>query len=330
MRFKLPGQLIPVAASAAVLLALYVSGCIAFHGFSSPRVLINLFGDNAFLGVAAVGATFVILSGGIDLSVGAVVALTTISVAVLLEHGVPPLAAVLLVLAGGAVFGTFLGWLIHWFELPPFLITLGGMFLARGLGFVVRSESLGITHPFYGDTLGELALPVAHVTTASGRIQTIPLPFTAQCLLAVVLLATIAAKWTRFGRNVYAIGSSESSARLMGVPVGRTKILVYTLAGFLSALGGVVATFYMQSGNPASFVGLELDAIAAVVIGGTLLRGGVGFIPGTLIGVLILGIIQTLINFKGDLNTWWTKIAIGGLLLVFIMLQQALSRPRRT
>ena len=329
MKLRLPAQLIPLAASGTVLLALYVGGCLAFHGFTSPRVVINLFGDNAFLGIAAVGATFVILSGGIDLSVGAVVALTTIAVAALLANGVPPLAAVVIVLAGGAAFGAFLGLLIHWFELPPFLITLGGMFFARGLGFVVHPESLGITHPFYGDTVGSLALPVAHVTTASGRIQTLTLPFTAQCLLAVVFLAAIAAKWTRFGRNVYAIGSSESSARLMGVPIGRTKILVYTLAGFLSALGGVVATFYMQSGNPASFVGLELDAIAAVVIGGTLLRGGVGFIPGTLVGVLILGTIQTLINFKGDLNTWWTKIAIGGLLLVFIVLQQALTRARR-
>ena len=329
MKLRLPAQLIPLAASAAVLIVLYAGGCFAFDGFTSPRVIINLFGDNAFLGVAAVGATFVILSGGIDLSVGAVVALTTISLASLLAHEVPPLAAVLLVLAGGAAFGAFLGFLIHWFELPPFLITLGGMFLARGLGFVVHPESLGITHPFYGETIAGLALPVAHVTTASGRIQTITLPFTAQCLLAVVIAAAVAAKWTRFGRNVYAIGSSESSARLMGVPIGRAKILVYTLAGFLSALGGVVATFYMQSGNPASFVGLELDAIAAVVIGGTLLRGGIGFIPGTLVGVLILGIIQTLINFKGDLNTWWTKIAIGGLLLVFIMLQQAISRVRR-
>ena len=329
MKFRLPAQLIPLAASAAVLVALYLGGCLGFTGFNSPRVLINLFGDNAFLGVAAVGATFVILSGGIDLSVGAVVAFTTISVAALLAHGVPPLAAIVLVLAGGAAFGAFMGFLIHWFELPAFLITLGGMFLARGLGFVVHAESLGITHPFYADTVGSLALPVAHVTTASGRGQILTLPFTAQCLLIVVLVATVVAKWTRFGRNVYAIGSSESSARLMGVPVGRTKILVYTLAGFLSALGGVVATFYLQAGNPASFVGLELDAIAAVVIGGTLLRGGVGFIPGTLVGVLILGIIQTLINFKGDLNTWWTKIAIGGLLLVFIMLQQALSRRGR-
>ena len=112
----------------------------------------------------------------------------------------------------------------------------------------------------------------------------------------------------------------------MGLPVAQTKILTYALAGFFSAAGGVVATFYMQSGNPASFVGLELDAIASVVIGGTLLTGGVGFIPGTLMGVLILGLIQTLINFNGTLNSWWTKIVIGVLLLIFIVLQKLISR----
>jgi ribose/xylose/arabinose/galactoside ABC-type transport system permease subunit len=195
------------------------------------------------------------------------------------------------------------------------------MVLARGLSFVVHPESLAITHPFYDRFISQtLAIPVSH------RLS---IPFTAVCLIAVVLAATVLARWTRFGRNVYAIGSNEASARLMGLPVGQTKILVYTLGGLLSALGGCVATFYMQSGNPASFVGLELDAIAAAVIGGTMLRGGVGFIPGTLVGVLILGLIQTLITFQGDLNTWWTRIIIGALLFVFILLQEFISRFAR-
>jgi simple sugar transport system permease protein len=112
----------------------------------------------------------------------------------------------------------------------------------------------------------------------------------------------------------------------MGVPIGQTKITTYALAGFFSACGGIVSTFYMQSGNPASFVGLELDAIAAVVIGGTLLTGGVGYIPGTLMGILILGLIQTIIIFNGTLNSWWTKIVVGGLLLTFIVLQRLISR----
>jgi simple sugar transport system permease protein len=320
-KLRLSPQSIPVVASVAVLVALYVSGCFAFDGFGSLRVLINLFGDNAFLGVAAVGVTFVILSGGIDLSVGSVVALTSILIASLIGHGLHPLTAIGLSLAFGAAFGALMGTLIQVFELPSFLITLGGMFLARGLGFVIHPESLSIDHPFYGDFISQ--------TLSISVTRKLSIPFTAVCLIAVVIGATMLARWSRFGRNVRAIGSSEASARLMGVPVARTKILVYTLAGFMSALGGVVATFYMQSGNPASFVGLELDAIAAAVIGGTLLRGGVGFIPGTLVGVLILGVIQTLIIFQGTLNSWWTRIAVGGLLFVFILLQQLITRRKK-
>ena len=320
-KLRLSPQSIPMIASLAVLVALYGGGCIAFQGFGSLRVLINLFGDNAFLGIAAVGITFVILSGGIDLSVGAVLAMTTILIAVLIAHGLHPLAAIAISLGFGAAFGALMGTLIQVFELPPFLITLGGMFLARGLGFMIDPESLSIDHPFYGDFVSQ--------TLSISVTRKLSIPFTAICLIVVVIGATMLARWSRFGRNVRAIGSSEASARLMGVPIAGTKILVYTLGGFMSALGGVVATFYMQSGNPASFVGLELDAIAAAVIGGTLLRGGVGFIPGTLVGVLILGLIQTLIIFQGTLNSWWTRIAVGGLLFVFILLQQLLARRRK-
>ena len=318
MKRRLNPRYIPLLATAAVMIGLYVTGCISFPRFSSLRVLVNLFGDNAFLGVAAIGATFVILAGGIDLSVGSVVAFSGIFIARLVDAGVAPVPAILLALAVGALFGAGMGSMIHLYGLPPFLVTLGGMFLARGIGFVVHDQSLGINHEFYLQPVNQtLAIPL------SGRVR---LPFTASCFVVALLLATLVSLYTKFGRNVYALGSNEHSARLMGVPVGRTKIAIYALAGFCSALGGVVATFYMQSGNPASFVGLELDAIAAVVIGGTLLTGGVGYVPGTLMGVLILGLIQTLITFQGNLNSWWTRIAIGGLLLVFIVLQRFLSR----
>jgi ribose/xylose/arabinose/galactoside ABC-type transport system permease subunit len=310
---------IPLAATALVMIALYVLGCLLYPNFGSLRVVVNLFGDSAFLGIAAVGATFVILSGGIDLSVGAVIAFIGIFVASVISAGVPPVVAMAFALLIGTAFGAAQGSLIRFFDLPPFLVTLGGMFLMRGLAFVVREESLAIKHAFYRQTIRELAIPLA---------PRVSFPFTASCFIAVVIAATYVCVFTRFGRNVYAIGSNENSASLMGVPVGATKIGIYALAGFFSALGGCVATFYMQSGNPASFVGLELDAIAAVVIGGTLLTGGVGFVPGTLMGVLILGLIQTLITFQGNLNTWWTKIAVGLLLLLFIVLQKAIGRTR--
>jgi galactofuranose transport system permease protein len=309
---------IPLLATALVLFGLYGAGCISFERFGSLRVAVNLIGDNAFLGIAAVGATFVILSGGIDLSVGAVVAFTSILVASLVErHGVNPFAALAIALMVGALFGAAMGCLIQWFELPPFLVTLAGMFLARGVGFMIEPQSLGIKHTFFLETISEeLSIPIT---------DRVSFPFTATCVIAVFLLALFVAHYTRFGRYLYAIGGDENSARLMGLPAARTKIGVYAMSGFCSALAGVTYTFYTQSGDPASCVGLELDAIAAVVIGGTLLSGGVGFMAGTAMGVLILGLIQTLITFKGDLNSWWTRIVVGLLVFLFILLQKFIS-----
>jgi len=321
---KLPvsSRYIPLLATALVLVALYTTGCVSFDRFGTLRVAVNLLGDNAFLGVAAVGATFVILSGGIDLSVGAVVAFTSIFIASLMErHGVSPLMAIALALVVGVCFSAGMGCLIQWFELPPFLVTLAGMFLARGVGFMVEPQSLGIKHTFFMETISErFSIPLN---------ERVSFPFTATCFVAVFLFALFTAHYTKFGRNIYALGGDEQSARLMGLPVARTKIFIYAVSGFCSALAGVVYTFYTQSGDPASCVGLELDAIAAVVIGGTLLSGGVGFMVGTAMGVLILGLIQTLITFKGDLNSWWTRIVVGMLVFVFILLQNLISSASR-
>ena len=232
-----------------------------------------------------------------------------------------PFLVIVIALLIGAIFGTAMGCLIQWFELPPFLVTLAGMFLARGMGFVVHPQSLGIEHPFFLKHITEdLSI---HLT------ERVSVPFTATCFVVILLAALLVAHYTPFGRYIYALGGDEQSATLMGLPVGRTKIFTYTVSGFCSALAGVVYTFYTQSGDPASCVGLELDAIAAVVIGGTLLSGGVGFMAGTAMGVLILGLIQTLITFQGNLNTWWTRIVVGILVLVFILLQNVITSASR-
>jgi simple sugar transport system permease protein len=216
----------------------------------------------------------------------------------------------------GVLFGGAMGFLIERYDLPPFLVTLGGMFFARGMAFVVNKESLGITHPFY-NSVKNFSAPLG------GRGS---LNETALFFIIIFILAAVLTHYTRFGRNVYAIGGSESSARLLGVPVAKTKIAVYALNGLCSALAGVVATFYMGSGNPAIGAGFELDVIASVVIGGTLLTGGVGTQLGTLAGVLIFGTIQTALVFDGRLNSWWQRIAVGSLLLGFILFQKILSR----
>ncbi len=306
---------IPLLATAVVLVALFATASVLYPNFGSMRVLANLFSDNAVLGVTAIGMTFVILSGGIDLSVGSVAAFTTVAIATLIGKGMHPLAAIALALAAGTLFGWAQGGLIYRYELPAFLVTLGGMFLARGLAFAVTMESVRIEHPFY-TSLGELSLPLG------GRAA---LSAAAMIFLALCAAAWFVAHFTVFGRHVYALGGDADSARLMGLPVGRTRPAVYAVSGLCSALGGAVFTLYAGSGNPATEAGLELDAIAAVVIGGTLLTGGVGYVLGTLLGVLIFGTIHSALIFDGRLDSSWLRIVIGLLLLGFILLQKGIS-----
>jgi ribose/xylose/arabinose/galactoside ABC-type transport system permease subunit len=320
MRIRLNENNIPLLATALVCLLLFTAGALRYEGFASARTVVAMLGDNAFLGVVAIGMTFVILSGGIDLSVGSVVALAGVLIGWAVQGtGYHPGAVVPAVLFGGALFGAAMGCLIHFFRLPPFLVTLAGMFLARGLAFLISVESLGLSHPWYAQ-----ASEWAVVLAGQGRTR-VALPLTAVIYLGALVVAVYAAHWTPFGRNVYAIGGNEHSSLLMGLPVGRTKVGVYALSGFCAALGGVVFTLYTTSGDPRAAVGLELDAIAAVVIGGTLLTGGAGYVAGTLFGVLILGIIQTAITYEGDLLSWWTRIAIGVLLFAFIALQKLIT-----
>ena len=308
---------LPLAATISLFVAMATLGSVMYTGFFSAQVFLNLLIDNAFLIIVAVGMTFVILSGGIDLSVGSVVALTTMVLAALVEHrGWSPAVAVPLVLVMGTFFGAFMGFLIERFKLQPFIVTLAGMFLARGLCYLISIDSISITNEAYSD-LSQWRLELWEGASLS---------LGALIAIAVLLAALFIAHCTPFGRAVYAVGGSENSAVLMGLPVRATVIGVYTLSGFCSALAGVVFTFYMLSGYGLHATGMELDAIAAVVIGGTLLTGGVGYVAGTLFGVLMLGIIQTLISFDGTLSSWWTRIVVGVLLFVFCLLQRLLTR----
>ena len=321
MRFRLDQKYIPLLATFLVFTLLYMSGAFAYRGFFSLRVFVNLFIDNAFMGIIAVGMTFVILSEGIDLSVGSLVAFTGVLSANLLSRtDMPPLLVIFICLLCGAILGFIMGSLIHFLDMPPFLVTLVGMFLARGLSFLISLDSVPIRNELF------LSISKASIHLGNG----VRLPSYAIIFVVVVLIGAYILHFTRFGRNIYAIGDNEKSAVLMGLPVGRTKILIYTLNSTICALGGLVYSIYTLAGYPLAGTGLELDVITAVVIGGTLLTGGVGFMEGTLIGVLILGLIQTIITFQGNLSTWWTKVFIGILLCLFILLQRYLSAGKVT
>jgi ribose/xylose/arabinose/galactoside ABC-type transport system permease subunit len=310
---------IPVLATLALLATMYGAGVLNYDNFSDTQVLLNVFIDNAFLLVVAVGMTFVILTGGIDLSVGAVVALTTVVAATLLGNGWPAAVVLPLVLIMGTLLGLGMGAVIHYFKVEPFIATLAGMFLARGLALLINRDSITIEDPFWS-------------TMAQERIIFAPgysISISVVIALVVVLAGAFVLAYTRFGRTVYAIGGNADSALLMGLPVGRTRIAVYTISGFLSSLGGVLLSFYMLSGYSLHAQGMELDAIAAVVIGGVILTGGSGYVFGTVLGVLVLGVIQTIITFQGTLSSWWTKIFIGILLFAFIVLQRLVTRRSR-
>lgn len=306
---------LPFLTTLTIFVIAYLLCVLQYPAIFSTRVIGNLLTDNAFLGIAAVGMTFVILSGGIDLSIGSVIAFTSVFVAVMVgTYNIHPLLAFAIVLLVSTLFGCLMGAMIRFLSIPPFVVTLAGMFLARGAAYLISTQSVPISHPFIDAIQG-----FYYRFPGGGRLTAL-----AMLMLLVFAAGMLIASRTRFGANVYALGGNPQSAELMGVPIGATTIGIYALSGFLSGLAGIVYTLYTSSGYSLATVGVELDAIAAVVIGGTLLTGGTGLVAGTFIGLLIQGLIQTYIVFDGTLSSWWTKIVIGVLLFVFIVLQRAI------
>lgn len=314
VRRLLHDRRLPVVVTALLFVVMYSFGWYrySFDVQVGPNLLVN----NCYLVVAAVGATFVILTGGIDLSIGSLIGFSGVLLAELVVvHHVPVAVAALVVLVVGTVGGALMGCMIHYFKVQPFIATLTGLFFFRGLSLVISKEAVTVNN----GTITSLAQ--YHIPLGSDVFLSVG----AAVALVSVAVATYVLHFTRFGRRVYAIGGNEQSAMLMGLPVGRTKISVYAVSGFCSALAGLVFVLYIQSGDPLHGIGMELDAIAAVVIGGTILTGGSGYVVGSLLGVLVLGLIKTIISDEGTLSSWWIKIFTGLLLLLFILMQRVIG-----
>ncbi|WP_136519949.1 ABC transporter permease subunit [Cellulomonas telluris] len=291
--------------------------------FVSMKLLSNLLVDNSYLLVLAVGMTFVILTGGIDLSVGAVVALVGLATATLFRAGLPlPVVLVVGVLIGTSC-GLLIGVMVQVFDIQPFIASLAVMFLARGLANVVSTNSLAIDDP------GFSALASWSLKFGEGR-GLWRINASILIALAVLLVAVYLLHYTRFGRTVYGLGAGDRGAAvtLMGLKPARTRVWVYVISGTCAGIAGILFALYTKSGFNLTGIGMELDAIAAVVIGGTLLSGGVGFVLGTGAGVLVYGLIQVLIAREG-LDSWWTRVFIGGVLLAFVVLQRVIAVRRR-
>jgi galactofuranose transport system permease protein len=323
-------RFIPLTVTAVLVFAAYGIGASLFPAMRNPQVFFNLFRNNAYILISAIGMTLVILTGGIDLSVSGVVALTTVASAALLRNGWNAWVVILLMLLMGITLGAIMGSFITFMKVQPFIATLAGMWFARGMSFFISDDAIAINNRIYR-ILGETKILIPGLTELA-ELQGNPAPYVSIVVVVSFILLGVAiyiAHFRRFGRTVYAIGGNEGrnekSARLMGLSVNRTKLLVYTFNGLCSGLAGVAYSVFVSSGHGLYANGFELDVIAAVVIGGTMLTGGAGYVFGTLFGVMVLGVTQILIQFTGSLSSWWSKIVIGLLMLAFIGIQSLVT-----
>ncbi len=325
-RMRLRLDSLPTVAALVILLAMLAYGEIAYGRILQAATLSNLLINNAHVIVLAVGLTFVILTGGIDLSVGAIVAVSSVAGVILANAGWDPWVVMVLMILIGTASGVVSGVLIQFFDVQPFIATLAMMFLGRGLASILS------TVPERLDDESPLRSLATNMKVVDGpKVNDVVTTPGVLIALVVVAVAFFVLHRTRLGRTVYATGGSEQAAALMGLPVRRTKLAVYVISGTLAGLASVIYTARLGSAQNITGIGWELDAIAATVIGGTLLTGGVGFVLGSVVGALVLGLMNVLITRDGGIPPEATTIITGGILLVFVLLQRAvMARRRRT
>lgn len=321
-----------VLATIGIFLVIYIAGALMYgdKGFTKLRTFMMLFVDNAYIGISAVGMTMVLITGGIDLSVAAVASLTGMFIAygttVLNIH---PLVCMAFAIFVAVMLGLAMGAMVTYLKIPPFVATLTGMFLARGVCSLISRDSISINNALIDQLAGWKVYFMKYSGGEWVKIKPVAyINLNVVLFIVMILLGTYILQRTRFGRNVYAIGGNEQSARLMGLPVNRTKMMVYAFNGLCSALAGIAYSLYVKSGWNLALQGGELDVISSAVIGGVLLSGGVGYMVGTFFGVLLKAVIPSLITFNGTLSSWWGKIITGLLVLLFVALQQVVMNGK--
>ena len=319
-------SVLPTAAAVVIFIAMIVYGESAYGRIVQYSTLSNLFINNAHLVIIATGMTMVIISGrgGIDLSVGAVIAFSSVSGVLLANAGVNPWLVVVAMIGIGGLFGLASGVLIQFFNVQPFIATLAMMFLARGLASTLSTQPERLADDSPIRSLG------AVVKIIDGpKVNDLMITPGVMIAVVVVAVAFFVLHRTRTGRTIYAMGGSRQSAALMGLPVKRTILTIYTVSGALAGVAAVVYTSRLGIAQNITGLGWELDAIAATVIGGTLLTGGAGYVMGSVVGALVLGLMNVLITRDGGIKPETTTIITGAILLVFVLLQRAVTTRRR-
>lgn len=298
------------------LILIMVGATIRYDNFLTVSNLTNVFLGNSMLGIVAIGMTFIILTRGIDLSVGSLLALAGIIAALLSKQSL--VLAIVVPILVTTILGSVNGLLIARGKLEPFIVTLAMMIGVRGFVYAYTKET---------------SIPIDDAIEKSysfiGRGDVLGIPVPVIIFVFVLIVAGFVLNYTSFGRHVLAVGGNEEAAKLMGLKVNRVKIAVYALSGALAGLAGVILASRLSVGQPVAGLTWEMDAIAAVVIGGTLLTGGKGTVFGTFIGVLLLAMIYNIINMEGTINSWWQPVIRGLFLLLVVIIQARVTRKQK-
>ena len=312
--------------------AMYVFAMIVWGGgFLNPQQFFNIFNNNAYLIIISCGLTLVMISGGIDISVGGQIALITMTTVCMMENkGSSVFGAFIVAIAIGLAFGIVQGFFVSYLKIQPFIVTLAGMFFAKGMTTIVSVNPVTVkaNETFLKIKDAYLNLPIG-TYARNGNFIPSYLEIGAIVAIVIVLIMWAVLKWTRIGRNFYAIGGNSESALMLGINVQRTRFMAYVICGLLAGIAGFVYLLHTGAGNASNADGAEMEAIASSIIGGTLLTGGVGSVIGTLFGVMSLKTINTIVIASGLTQPWWQKITTGLMLCFFILLQSVILSARK-
>ena len=292
-------------------------------GFQKPQAFFNILNDNAALIILSCGMSIVMITGGIDISVGTLTALVCMSCAVHLDYnGGSVITAMLLALGIGVAFGLVQGYLVAYLEIQPFIVSLAGMFFAKGMTTIVNATQFNVEHEAF-KALKATRIYVPGMGSVNKLGKYVPAyvePGVVVALLVVIVLF-ILLRWGKLGRNFYAVGGNMHSANMLGINVRRSKFLAHLLCSTLAGIGGFVYFLHVGSGSPSHASGAEMNAIASSIIGGTMLSGGVGNVVGTFFGVLSLSTIKNIVSSLGLDEAWWTNITVAAMICLFLVVQ---------
>lgn len=308
----------------AVFLVMYAAAILFLgSGFLKPQTFLNILNENASLIILSCGMSIVMITGGIDISVGTLTALVCMSCAVHLDYqGGGVQSAILLALGIGLLFGLVQGFLIAYLEIQPFIVTLAGMFFAKGMTTIVNSTQFNVEHEGF-KALKATRIYVPGMGSVNKLGNYVPAYVEIGVIVAILVVVALFAllRWSKMGRNFYAVGGNMQSANMLGINVRRTKFLAHLLCGLLAGIGGFVYFLHVGSGSPSHASGAEMNAIASSIIGGTMLTGGVGNIAGTFFGVLSLSTIKNIVSSLGLDEAWWTNITVAAMICLFLVVQ---------